>query len=369
MATIDVAIVGGGPAGAATACRLAGAGRAVLLIEKSAGPHHKVCGEFLSGETCDHLARLGIDARTLGAVPIGAFALRSDARERVIALPFPALSLSRFRLDEALLARAAELGADVCRGAAVRAIERERDGWRIRCGDDSVVDCRRLVLATGKHAIRGAEDVRDRSMVGFKIHLAPAPEVARALAGRVELFLIGGGYAGLEPVEDGVANLCLVLPSAEVGRLDPGWPALAAFLSARSLPLAERLTGATPVWGKPLAVVCPAGGHLPARAPDGSHDGLFRVGDRLAHIPPFTGDGLAIALATAALAAAHIARGDTSAAYDDAARCMIAPPIRRARAVAWLAGHDTGRAMLSRVARHAPGLMRAVARGTRVAPR
>jgi flavin-dependent dehydrogenase len=365
METADVAIIGGGPAGAAVACRLAETGRAVLLIEKSAGPHHKVCGEFLSVETCADLARLGIDARALGAVPIGAFALRSDARERVIALPFPALSLSRYRLDEALLARAVALGADVRRGSVARAVEPCAGGWRVRLGDESALDCGRLVLATGKHAIRGFDDFRDRSMVGLKMHLRPSRDVAAALAGRVELFLVGGGYVGLEPVEDGIANLCLVLPSAEVARLDPGWPALQAYLAARALPLAERLTGVEPVWEKPLAVVCPSGGHLPTRAD--SQDGLFRVGDRLAHIPPFTGDGIAIALSTAALAAAHLMRGDSAAAYDDAARRMIAAPIRRARAVAWLAQRDIGRAVLSGVTRRAPGLMRAMARATRVA--
>ena len=43
--TVEVAIVGGGPAGAALAVLLARAGKAVTLLERETGPHDKVCGE------------------------------------------------------------------------------------------------------------------------------------------------------------------------------------------------------------------------------------------------------------------------------------------------------------------------------------
>jgi SAM-dependent methyltransferase len=59
--SVDVVVVGGGPAGASTACGLAIGGREVVLIERSLGAHHKVCGEFISPETQGHLAHLGVD--------------------------------------------------------------------------------------------------------------------------------------------------------------------------------------------------------------------------------------------------------------------------------------------------------------------
>jgi len=364
--SVDIAIVGGGPAGAAAAIGLAAAGREVLLVERTEGPHHKVCGEFLSVETCDELARLGVDARALGSVPIDTLSLRGQGRDRTVALPFRALSLSRYRLDEALLERAAERGARLARGTDVRAVDRLDNGWRLQCSDGAVVECRHLVLATGKRTVRGAGDARDRSMVGLKMHLRPSAHTARALAGRVELCMAGGGYAGLELVENGIANLCLLLPRAVVAGLDPGWASLRDFLIARSACLGERLDGAEPRWARPMAVVCPVGGHVgPAAA---ASDGAFRIGDRLAHIPPFTGDGIAIALCSAALAVEHFQAGADAAAYAAAARRTIAPPVRRAGAVSWLVGRTAGRAILSLAARM-PGVLSAIARETRIVSR
>ena len=80
MKQIETVIVGGGPAGAATACGLASMGREVMLVERAGAPHHKVCGEFLSIETQAQLRRLGVDPISLGAVPIDHVAVYSSAR-------------------------------------------------------------------------------------------------------------------------------------------------------------------------------------------------------------------------------------------------------------------------------------------------
>ena len=68
-------VAGGGLAGAAAAARLAMAGRRVLLLERTRGPHDKVCGEFLSGEAAAELTALGLPPAGLGAAPIAAVRL------------------------------------------------------------------------------------------------------------------------------------------------------------------------------------------------------------------------------------------------------------------------------------------------------
>ena len=213
--------------------------------------------------------------------------------------------MSRYRLDAALLDRAVARGALVVRGVSVRRASPEGAGWTLLCDNDTTVQCRHLVLATGKSGLRGTKDTRDRSLVGFKMHLRLSSEATRALTDCVELALLTRSYGGLELVEDGIANLCFLLPRDVVVGLAPGWPALRDLLKTQVPHLGNRLEGATPLWDAPLAVACPTGGHL--HNEDGAD--CYRVGDRLAHIPPFTGDGIAIALKSAQLAADHIRLG------------------------------------------------------------
>jgi len=362
MKQIETIIVGGGPAGTATACGLASMGREVMLVERAAAPHHKVCGEFLSIETQALLRRLGIDPISLGAVPVNHVAVYSSARSVMADLPFRALSLSRYRLDDALLCRAQECGVKMRRNVSARTITPDGHGWRVVCDDGGTLRCRHLVLATGKLGLRGIGDTRDNSLVGLKMHLRPSAEIRRALAGRVELFLLNRSYVGLELVEDGVANLCCVLPRATVARLAPGWQGLRHYLTAKLPSLAERLEGAEPLWDKALAIVCPTGGHLHSEA----GPAVYRVGDRLAHIPPFTGDGIAIALGSGALAAEHIRQGSSPAEYLSAARRLTGRTIRLASAVSGFAATGAGRSVLLGAAVMMPKLIGTIARRTRL---
>src|SRR3974377_820875 len=147
----ETIVVGGGRPGAACAGGLARLGREVVLVERTGGPHHKGCGEFLSVETRVQLRRLGIEPIELGAVPVDRVAVYSGARAVTATLPFCALSLSRFRLDEALVRRAEKLGAQLRRNVSVRAVIPARNGWAVQCGHGGACGARKLVLrpATG----------------------------------------------------------------------------------------------------------------------------------------------------------------------------------------------------------------------------
>ena len=362
MTRAETVVIGGGPAGSAVACGLAGLGRDVVLIERTAQPHHKVCGEFLSVETQTLLQRLGVDPSALGAVPIEQVVVYSTSRSVTSALPFRALSLSRYRLDDALLRSAQNSGARLNRNVTVKSVMPDGSGWNVFCDNGETISCRHLVLATGKLGLRGINDVRDGSLVGLKMHLRPSPEIRRALEGRIELFFHDDGYIGLELIEDGIANLCLVLPHATAGRIGPGWRALHGHLAAALPSLAERLAGAESLWDKPKAVVCPIGGYLHRER----KAAVYRVGDRLAHIPPFTGDGLAIALGSAALAVEHIRHGLSPDAYLAAARQLTASPIRLASLVSCVAKHSGSRNLMFGAAACTPGLIGTIVRRTRL---
>src|SRR6202161_3080222 len=119
MSAASSIVIGGGLAGSAFAITLARQGRPVIVLERTTGQHHKVCGEFLSAEAQALLARLGLDVWKLGATPVNQLGLEFGRLIARVRLPFRGAGLSRFLLDQALLDVASRAGAQVIRGAAV----------------------------------------------------------------------------------------------------------------------------------------------------------------------------------------------------------------------------------------------------------
>jgi flavin-dependent dehydrogenase len=362
-------VAGGGLAGAAAALLLARAGRDVLLFERNAAATDKICGEFLSGEACGPLAALGVDIAALGAHPIRAVRLVRGRRTVAAALPFPAFGLSRRVLDEALLDRAAAAGAAVCRGQAIAQATSGAGGEiALTLADESVLCTETLFLAVGKHDLRGVRrpvPARPDDLVGFKQHFVLAPAQLAALRGTVEVMLFPDGYAGLQPVEGGRANLCLLVRRARLDRTGGTWDALLADLRRASPHLDARLDGAVPQFERPLTISRVPYGflHAPSAA---DPPGLWRLGDQAAVIPSFTGDGMAIALHSAALAARLFLGGQGAQDYHRRLRTEIAGPVRRATALYRLGRWGPGQAGIMAAAGWFPAGLRLAAALTRV---
>lgn len=292
-------VIGGGLAGSMVGMRLAAAGREVTLLERERSAHHKVCGEFLSHEAVEYLHQAGVDPLALGAAPIRY--TRLSIRRKVVeaALPFTALSLSRYVLDEAMLARAADTGCNVQRGAFVESLTSQDNMWRAELRDGDSWSAPAVFLANGKHDLRGLsrEPCAQADLIGFKMHMRLEQAQTAALREFMDLFLFPGGYGGLSLVEGDTANFCLVVRRSALRKIG-GWIELLATLQDDNPHLAERLQGAVPLWERPLAVSSIPYGYLAGRP-----FGLWSVGDQAAVIPSFTGDGMSIALHSAALAA------------------------------------------------------------------
>ena len=103
-------IIGGGLAGGGVAARLAHLGHPALVLEREAGAHDKICGEFLSVEAGQHLAALGLDVARLGGARIDTMRLHVGRRVAEARLPFVATGVTRRALDGALLDHAAAVG-------------------------------------------------------------------------------------------------------------------------------------------------------------------------------------------------------------------------------------------------------------------
>ena len=337
-------IIGGGIAGAAAACHLARAGHAPLVIEREGGAHHKICGEFLSVETVAELRGLGIEPLALGAKAIGEVRLIHGLRIARTRLPFDALSLSRHRLDEALLTRAVALGARLERGRGVARVEdvANRDG---------------VFIATGKHALRGVERARGGGLTGLKMYYRLTPAQAAALGNAVELVLFAGGYAGLQLVEDGIANLCLLTRDPADGM---------AGAVARAPHLTLRLEGGEPLLARPMAIANLPYGMVADAEP--RHPGRFRLGDQFAMIPSFTGDGMGIALSTARWAAeAWAEHGAPGAeAYARTTRRRLRGQVRLATGLAGIGLFRATGPWVAALANIWPTVMKELALATRV---
>lgn len=159
----DVCVIGGGPAGATIARRLALSGHRVCLVEKSRHPHPKI-GESLPPNILPLLETLGLRERVEGASflrPEKTLVHWSAASERPT-LPSHArgLVVDRVRFDQLLLEAAREAGVMVLRPAqALRPDLKEAGHWDVpvRCDAESLnVRARYLVGATGKgNVLRG----------------------------------------------------------------------------------------------------------------------------------------------------------------------------------------------------------------------
>jgi len=121
----DVIVVGAGPAGSATAYYLARAGIDVLLLEKTAFPREKVCGDGLTPRAVRQLLQMGIDVESAGWIKNYGLRIVGGGQQLEVAWPdlseYPSFGLVRTRMDfdEILARHAQKAGAQLLERTAV----------------------------------------------------------------------------------------------------------------------------------------------------------------------------------------------------------------------------------------------------------
>jgi len=360
--TVQNLVIGGGPAGAMAAIKLAEAGREAMLVEKEPEPRDKVCGEFLSHEAINYLHSVSVFPEHLGATSIRFVRLFSGSRKAEAELPFPALSLSRRVLDEALLARAAAAGCKVLRGAAVDRLTAREAGWRATLSNGACIDAQSAFLANGKHDLRqwNRPPGVQNDLIGLKLHWRLSRAQNDTLRDSTELFLFRGGYGGLLLIENNAANFCLVVQRRTLRR-HGDWTALLAAIAGENCQLSRRLMEAESLHPRPLAISPIPYGYLA-----GPSNGLWRIGDQAAVIPSFTGDGISIALHSASLAAQMSLQGNAPDEYIGVLRGQLRRPMRLATCLSRAMVTALGRGLAPTVLSLFPGAMRFIATATRI---
>jgi flavin-dependent dehydrogenase len=348
-------IAGAGPAGCAAAIVLARGGVRPLMVERSEGPRDVVCGGFLGWDALAALSRLGVDTNGLGAQPITQLRLITARARFEAPLPHAAAGLSRRTLDAALQDAAVAGGAEMLRGRAIRAAEPETRRLRLEDGEEMEGDA--LLIATGKHELRGAE--RGVALAEAPLGLRASLPGARDLEGMIELHLFDGGYSGALLQEDGSVNLCLSVSRARL-KAAGGVERLLAELAQELPALGARLEGgALTPWSAVAGV--PYGWRVRGTSP-----GVYRIGDQAAVIASLAGDGVAIALESGIAAAEAVLAGQAAPAFQSAFATRARRPLRVAEALRHAAEHSGPRAVLMPVLGLFPGLAPLAARLTRI---
>lgn len=157
----DVCVIGGGPAGASLARRLAQLGHSVVIAEKHPFPRPHI-GESLTSGVLPLLDVLGVrnEIESAGFLrPESALVRWAGAVERRATPGEPGFQVDRGRFDEILLTAAAEAGARVLQPArAISILRRGDEDWlsKFRLGATGLTVKSRFVAdATGRQGLRG----------------------------------------------------------------------------------------------------------------------------------------------------------------------------------------------------------------------
>ena len=317
----SVCILGGGPGGCAVALQLAKHGVEAVLLEKSAFPRDKVCGDALSGKVMRTLERLDADLantvkRDARAMPSWGVTFIAPSG-RALRVPFtrervstaPGAILPRFDFDNLLFQHTKRAqGITVQEGVAAKSFERGGGRWRVMTSDGGSIDAALLIDASGanshfaRHVAHLPMEPRHHA-AGVRAYYSGVKELDAE--GFIELIFLKDllpGYLWIFPLPDGRANVGLGLRSDVVKKRRVDLKALMIALLATHPQLRDRFANAT-LEGNVQGMGLP----LASKRHALSGDGYLLVGDAGHLIDPFTGEGISHAMISGVYAADVVA--------------------------------------------------------------
>ncbi len=364
----DVAIVGAGPAGSATAIALARTGARVVVVDRSVFPRDKPCAEYLSPAAEPLLADLGVLDTLAAACPNRLRGFRIFAPNgRMFQGDFAAttgpdgtslfetgLVIPRSRLDATIVQGARLAGAEMREGWRLAQVERIDGGWRLTpVGAAEPIEARLLVAADGLHSTvarrLGLHEVSRMRKIALVAHMRGI----RGVGGYGEMHVAGRRYVGVAPMEPGgdLCNVAMVVDERRDGPHIAGKPQQFLLDALQTFPLLRERLGPLMVERQTLTI-----SRLSVRARRLSDARLLLVGDATGYYDPFTGEGIYHALKSAELVAA-VARP-----------ALLADDLSAARLAAYDRAHAEtfrGKRMIEQIiqsAVQAPPLMNHIAR-------
>lgn len=312
---VDVAVIGGGPAGSAVSTFLARSGRRIALIEKSRHPRFHV-GESLLPRNLPILERLGVSdaVAAIGRYKPGAEFVSPHHEQRQV-FPFAdaldpspdhAYNVTRAEFDEILLRHAAAApGVDLWEGYSATDAERTADGWRVAlAGESATAEIRAgfLIDASGRDGfLARSENLRQRSRrhnsAAIFAHFTNVSADAWSTDGSIAIYWFEHGWIWMIPLRDGLTSV--------------GAVSMPDYLKTRNGPLDafffETLTLCPKAWAvlQDAERVSPVrgAGNYAYNAGKAFGDGYLLLGDSYAFVDPIFSSGIYFAMQSAERAA------------------------------------------------------------------
>ncbi|PKN80236.1 MAG: hypothetical protein CVU47_09410 [Chloroflexi bacterium HGW-Chloroflexi-9] len=297
----DAAIVGAGPAGAATAIHLARRGMRVVLLERTQGDRRKACGEGIFPRGLEELRRLEVHPAvdSLGAPLTG---VRFNAAPYQATATFGggslALGMQRTDLDPLLRRRAVEVGAELRLGASVRSLVRGPGRFTgVETEDGERIEAAVIVGADGLRSrirwLAGLDRPQHRRRYGISAHL----QLPRPVDPLVDIHFHDDAEVYVTPVGPATVNVAMLFRRGM--RSSSGGPT-AAF---RGLIQSHALLAAGTLLDVPVAA-----GPFPAASRRPWRDNLLLVGDAAGFVDAISGEGISTSLLSARACADAVVR-------------------------------------------------------------
>jgi flavin-dependent dehydrogenase len=376
----DVVVIGAGLAGSVAARELALHGRRVMLVDRRSGTRHKVCGCCLNANALDTIDRIGLMPQLMALGPRPLERLRVACGGRSQSLPLPrGLSISRNVLDRMLIDAAKAAGVKFLSGTTAQVIsnvdEVDRELIRVQIGPDRCLTASCVIAADGLGGtslkrVAGFETVTsDQSRRGIGGHLSVSlTDAVSVQPGEIVMACGQYGYVGGVHLEDGSIDFAAAVDDALIktnGVRD-------AVLQIVSESRMELPVGLVERWS-----VTPTLTRHRSRI---AGQRILVVGDAAGYVEPFTGEGMAWALAgghaVAAVADQALSEGwskQIEQAWQQAYRKTVAKRMVGCRAVAALLRRPRLTKTTLRLLQFMPGLsnrvIQHIARPQRSAPR